>query len=328
MPSLTRALIPLLCLVLGGCVNTDRTTFLNYGDSTGNRQALMTAPSISDGLAVNYANSMQIVMRCNSTNSRITREVSATAQIGLAAFGGAGAALNYSRTAITVLGLGSAGIPQLQKLFDAKNRADVYNQAADMIQDGVFEYYENNPSPSPTLFTPNGLTLVKRVSSAISLVDGALVGHIPTVRQMQHAVESMSPRGTRKQVVGEPPVNALKTGVQGTPRLDRDPGAPTAISTAIPADVSSDRRRLTEWFGTQVGAKDFVRLRKFAHDMSLPDNLTDDQLTDSIRGLIRNATTRELVDPLLQSAGLSPGPASDSQPPKTTKPPVQGTKPQ
>ena len=97
-------------------------------------------PVVSDGLAINYANSIEIIMRCNATKSRITREVSATAQVGLAAFGGVGAAYNWSKTTLTVLGLASAAIPQLQGIFDAKGRADVYNQAANMIQDGIWEY--------------------------------------------------------------------------------------------------------------------------------------------------------------------------------------------
>ena len=75
-------------------------------------------------------------MRCNA-RSRITREVSATAQVGLAAFGGVGAAYNRTKTTLTVLGLASAGILQLQGIFDAKGRAEAYNQAAEKIQDGV-----------------------------------------------------------------------------------------------------------------------------------------------------------------------------------------------
>ena len=58
----------------------------------------MAAPRVSDGLAINYANSIEIIMRCKATQSGITREVSATAQVGLAAFGGVGAAFNWSKT--------------------------------------------------------------------------------------------------------------------------------------------------------------------------------------------------------------------------------------
>jgi hypothetical protein len=169
----------------------------------------LVPPAVSDGLAINYANSIEIIMRCNATKSRITREVSATAQVGLAAFGGVGAAYNWSKTTLTVLGLASAAIPQLQGIFDAKGRADVYNQAANMIQDGIWEYYSLNSSPSSYILTSNGLTLAKKVSAAISLVDNTLVGQLPSAKQMRQAVEEMTPKGATKQVAGAPPTNAM-----------------------------------------------------------------------------------------------------------------------
>ena len=146
-------------------------------------------------------------MRCNATRSRITREVSATAQVGLAAFGGIGAAYNWSKTTLTVLGLGSAAIPQLQGIFDAKGRAEAYNQAAEKIQDGVLEYYAHNPRPSSEDFTPNGLTLVNRVASAINLVNDTINGHLPSQASMQKAVQPMSSEGTTVQNPQAPPVN-------------------------------------------------------------------------------------------------------------------------
>ncbi len=187
-----------------GCA-TDTTTFLNYGGRV--PPNVMTAPQVSDGLAINYANSIEIIMRCKATQNRITREVSATAQVGLAAFGGVGAAYNWSKTTLTVLGLASAAIPQLQGIFDAKGRAEAYNQAAEMIQDGVLEYYAHNPAPSSGEFTPNGLTLVKRVASAINLVNDTINGHLPSRAAMQKALEPMTPQGNEPQNPSESPVN-------------------------------------------------------------------------------------------------------------------------
>jgi hypothetical protein len=194
----------LVAVCFTGCA-TDRTTFLNYGGRV--PPDVMTAPQVSDGLAINYANSVEIIMRCNATRSRITREVSATAQVGLAAFGGVGAAYNWDKTTLTVLGLASAAIPQLQGIFDAKGRAEAYNQAAEKIQDGVLEYYAHNPAPSSGEFTPNGLTLVKRVASAINLVNDTINGHLPSQASMQKAVEPMTPQGNEPQNPDEPPVN-------------------------------------------------------------------------------------------------------------------------
>lgn len=210
---LAKRMTLVLALAFAGCVGTDKTTFLNYGipasSTQPSREEMMEAPRVSDGLAVNYANSIQVIMRCNSTRSRIVREVSATAQVGLAAFSGIGAAFSYGTTTLTALGLGSASIPELQKIFNAKGRAEIYNQAADMIRDGLLDYYSHDTNPSSTELTPNGLTLVKKVASAISLVDTTLVGQLPSQKQMLQAVEEMSPSGTKVQNPKAPPVNAV-----------------------------------------------------------------------------------------------------------------------
>ncbi len=244
-------------LFLSACVNTDKLTFFNYGKKPNPGAAApsdpMVAPAVSDGLAINYANSMEIIMRANATRSRITREVSSTAQVALAAFGGVGAAFNYSATTLAALGMSSAGIPELQKLFNAKGRAEAYNQAAEMIKDGVWEYYSLNPSPSSTDFTPNGLTLVKRVSSAISLVDTALVGQLPSRKQMLQAVEEMSPEGTVRQQRHAHPVNSMTsitrrtidTTVQtiGTPtRIPPRKFAPVVIAPDVLPDKGAQTK--------------------------------------------------------------------------------------
>src|SRR4029077_269374 len=208
-----------LSLGLEACA-TDTTTFLKYGNPRSNaalppREQLMAAPAVSDGLAINYANSVEIIMRCKATQNRITREVSATAQVGLAAFGGIGAAYNWSKTTLTVLGLASAAIPQLQGIFDAKGRAEGFNQAAEKIQDGVLEYYAHNSRPSSVYFTPNGLTLVNRVASAINLVNDTINGHLPSQASMQKAVQQMRSEGTTVQNPQEPPVNAAPGAEEG-----------------------------------------------------------------------------------------------------------------
>jgi len=222
--------ILILCWNFSACTSTDSLTLFNYGKipnpgATAPSDPLVP-PAVSDGLAINYANSIEIIMRCNATKSRITREVSATAQVGLAAFGGVGAAYNWSKTTLTVLGLASAAIPQLQGIFDAKGRAEVYNQAANMIRDGIWEYYSLNSSPSSNILTSNGLTLAKKVSAAISLVDNTLVGQLPSPTQMRQAVEVMTPAGTTEQVAGAPATNAMVPAA-----LQRAPTAPRTVST-------------------------------------------------------------------------------------------------
>ena len=69
--------------------------------------------------------------------------------------------------------------------------------------------YSLNSSPPSNILTSNGLTLAKKVSAAISLVDNTLVGQLPSAKQMRQAVEEMTPAGAKKQVAGAPPTNAM-----------------------------------------------------------------------------------------------------------------------
>ena len=102
------SVVLVMCLCNTGCTNTDKLTFFNYGLNPNPGAAAPKdpnkPPAANDALAINFANSMEIIMRCNATGSRITRDVSATAQIGLAAFSGVGAAFNYGTTTLTALG--------------------------------------------------------------------------------------------------------------------------------------------------------------------------------------------------------------------------------
>jgi hypothetical protein len=276
-----------LDFTLVACTSTDRTTFLNYGTPSAtaplSRDELMVAPRVSDGLAINYANSVEIIMRCNSTHSRIAREVSATAQVGLAAFAGIGAAFDYSKTTLTALGLASAAIPQLQGIFNAKGRAEIYNQAADMIRDGVLEYYSHDTNPSSSAFTPNGLTLVKKVAAAISLVDTALVSQLPSQKQMQQAVEPMSSEGTTVQDPSAPPVNArvqtLKTVV---------------INQAIPAGLTRPEniQAVVKSAGDILRSLSQDQAQKALHELK-PNAPASSNPQEDILGMLMDTTTME-----------------------------------
>jgi hypothetical protein len=277
-----------LALALVACVGTDKTTFLNFGTPASSaplsRDEVMAAPKVSDGLAINYANSIEIVMRCDATRSRITREVSATAQVGLAAFSGVGAAFHYSATTLAALGLGGVAIPELQKIFNAKARAEVYNQAANMIQDGVLEYYSHNTAPSSSEFTPNGLTLVKKVSAAITLVDTTLIGQLPSQKQMLQAVEAMTPEGTKKQDPTAAPVNASVPAA-----LLRPPRAPETVTKNQIKTLQADMDRL---------AKSKPPIIDFVHDLRAYDRAaTTEQKAQGYSALVEEAGLTGKVQP-------------------------------
>jgi hypothetical protein len=159
---------------------------------------------------LNYASSVAAILRAKYTGARITRELSSTAQIGLAAAGGYGAAFHYSASTLAILGLGSAGIPELQRLFGAKERAQTYQDAIRLIEEAEVGYLALNQRPSTTVLTQNGVTLFQRVTASIHVVEKALAGNLPSVLDMQKATERMSETGAKRTPAGATPSNLVR----------------------------------------------------------------------------------------------------------------------
>jgi hypothetical protein len=200
-----------LCIALAGCA-TDKYSFIRYGQSvdpsTGQYDARRD-PVLTDVLALNYASSVAAILRAKYTGARITRELSSTAQIGLAAAAGYGAAFHYSASTLAILGLGSAGIPELQRVFGAKERAQTYQDATRLIEEAEIEYLSLNQQPSPDFLTQNGVTLFQRVTASIHVVEKTLAGNLPSVEDMQKATERMSETGARRTAAGSTPSNLI-----------------------------------------------------------------------------------------------------------------------
>jgi hypothetical protein len=201
-----------LCFALTACTTTDKYSFIRYGQSvdpsTGQYDARRD-PVLTDVLALNYASSVAAILRAKYTGARITRELSSTAQIGLAAAAGYGAAFHYSASTLAILGLGSAGIPELQRLFGAKERAQTYQDAIRLIEEAEVEYLALNQRPSTTVLTQNGVTLFQRVTASIHVVEKALAGNLPSVADMQKATERMSETGATRTPAGATPSNLV-----------------------------------------------------------------------------------------------------------------------
>lgn len=201
-----------LCIALAGCA-TDKYSFIRYGQSvdpsTGQHDARRD-PVLTDVVALNYASSVVAILRAKYTGARITREISSTAQLGLAAAAAYGAAFNYTRSTLAVLGLASAGIPELQRLFGAKERAQTYQDAIRLIEEAEVEYLALNQRPSPVVLTQNGVTLFQRVTASIHVVEKALAGNLPSVADMQKATERMSETGATRTPAGATPSNLVR----------------------------------------------------------------------------------------------------------------------
>ncbi len=103
-------------IALPGCA-TDKYSFVEYGQQIDLRTGQYNSArdlKLNDVLALNHATSVVALLRAKYKGARITREISSTAQLGLAAVAASGIAFKYSASTLAVLGSGSAEIPELQ----------------------------------------------------------------------------------------------------------------------------------------------------------------------------------------------------------------------
>jgi hypothetical protein len=199
-----------LSFALAACTSTDNYSFVGYGKQpspagASNRETVV----LNDQLALLYASNVATVLRCRFTGARITREISSSLQVILAGLAGAGAAFNFGESTLAVLGLGSAAIPEFQGIFNAKGRAECYQDAVRLIEEAQIDYLAHNQRPSPDYLTQNGVTLFQRVTSSIHVVEKTLAGHLPSVQDMQKATEPMSGDGAKKTSAGAKAFNLI-----------------------------------------------------------------------------------------------------------------------
>jgi hypothetical protein len=215
-----------VCVSFASC-STERYSFVDYGNQTDPRTGQPNYKrelQLNDALALSFASSIAELLRAKYTGARITREISSVAQLGLAAAAAYGAAFDYSKSTLAVLGLGSAGIPELQRIFGAKERAQTYQDAIRLIEEAQIEYLALNQSPSPKILTQNGVTLLQRVTASIHVVEKTLAGNLPSVEDMHKATERMSRKGAVETAPGDPVYNNLPA--------NPDPAAQTAAEAA------------------------------------------------------------------------------------------------
>ena len=269
MKRLLRSTALVLALALGGCAS-DPATFTTFTHRTGNPTGPIpttTAPRYTDALALNYANFVESEFRARATGSRYVREGSNTALAGLAGFTAAAGTMAYSTSTVTGLGMASAGIVQLQQIFNAKGRANAYSEAALRIHDAIKDFVALNLNHvSETELTPNGWTLANLVQANVDMVDKVLNGHLPTPEDMMQATESLSPAGATPQRTGTTPVNNISRYGDSLPAhlrprtTDRTPlAAPTA--KGVSAEVRTGRNELSDMVVKMRINSDSVRAR-------------------------------------------------------------------
>jgi hypothetical protein len=227
-------LVIMLSLTLAACTTEDQFSFTRLGQTVDpNNGRLINpsdAPRLSDGLALNYASSVASVLRARFNGARITNEVASTLQVTLAALAGAGAAFDFGASAVAALGLSSAGIPQLQRIFMAQGRIDAYQDAVKLIEETEIEYLAFNQYPSSTVLTQNGVTIFQRVTASIHLVEKTLGGRIPTLADTEKATEPMTQAGAVQTAPGLMPANNIPANGQPPVARPHSPRAPETVS--------------------------------------------------------------------------------------------------
>lgn len=260
MPKFDKWIVIMLSLTLAACTTTEKFSFTRLGQTidpnTGQLINPSEAPRLSDGLALNYASSVATALRAKFNGTRIANEVAGTLQVTLAAIAGAGAAFDFGSSAVAALGLSSAGIPQVQRIFMVQGRIEAYQDAVRLIEEAEIEYLAFNQSPSSTYLTQNGVTLFQRVSASVHLVEKTLGGRIPSLADTEKATEPMTQAGAVRTAPGLLPVNNIPANGTTPPVIQAR--APRAAETVSRTKFETLKTRMEEVKKNKIQIVTFV----------------------------------------------------------------------
>jgi hypothetical protein len=234
MSQIAKWILITLALALPACTTAEKYSFTRLGQTvdpnTGQLLNPWEPPRLTDGLALNYASSVAAILRAKFNGTRVANEVAGTLQVTLAALAGAGAAFDFGASAVTALGLSSAGIPQFERIFMVQSRIDAYQDAVRLIEEAEIEYLAYNQYPSSSLLTQNGVTLFQRVTASVHLVEKTLGGRIPTLADTEKATEPMTRAGALQTAPGMQPANNIPANGNPPAAQVRIPRQPETIS--------------------------------------------------------------------------------------------------
>lgn len=177
----------------------------------------LTDIRVSDADVVGFSSDIQKALRARMDTARRVRLGSGSAQVLAAAAGASLGLATGSVATAAALAAFSAVIPEMQHIFQARDRSVAYEQGLEMIQDSETRYYQSRTANatnntietvSTTGLTKSGSQLLMEISACLKVVDKALLQTIPTIEDLQAAKGRLSEALGQIKVV--PDVLSLK----------------------------------------------------------------------------------------------------------------------
>ena len=256
-----------------GCSSADKFSFVEYSRNPSQYDAPGAAPrwGATDQQALQFSSNVARLLRAKATGARMTRDVSNSLQVSMAALAGANSAFGFSDRSLAVLGLGSALIPDVQGIFNAQGRGDAYLDAVRLIETAQGAYMAHNQQPSATELTQNGATLIQRTQASVHVVEKVLSGRVPTIVDLEQATEAMSdvgafetnpgpafnhiePTGLGPTVEAQAVAKAVAQAVAGIERRVPVTGEPSNVQPLTPTKFQKEVGALTNKMGHSTDA--------------------------------------------------------------------------
>jgi hypothetical protein len=161
---------------------------------------------VTDADVIGFSSDIQKALRARMDFGRRVRLGSGTVQILAAAAGATLGLITKDVTTAAALAAVSAVIPELQNIFQARDRVGAYKDGLALLQDAEARYYQKMTQNgaittiSAEKLTPEGSQLLVETAACLKLVDKALFQTIPTIEDLKAATGMLEKLGEIKVV--------------------------------------------------------------------------------------------------------------------------------
>ncbi len=173
---------------------------------------------VSDADVLGFSSDIQKALRRRMDRARRVRLGSGSIQVIAAATGATLGLMTGDVATAAVFAAVSAVMPELQHIFQAKERSEAYEQGLELIQDADTRYYNkmtesDSRAVIPNKLTKDGAALLSEIAACLKLVDKAILQTIPSIEDLQAATGRLEELGAIKLVPTDPhiPVNGTQT---------------------------------------------------------------------------------------------------------------------